>query len=45
MTDKKVVYVVYYSMHGHVSTMAKQIMVGLDKAGGIKFFLKYYFYY
>ena len=34
MSDKKVVYVFYYSMYGHVSTLAKQIMTGLEKAGG-----------
>ncbi len=35
MSNKKVVYVVYYSMYGHVSTLAKQVMVGLEKSGGI----------
>jgi NAD(P)H dehydrogenase (quinone) len=30
---KKNVYVVYYSMYGHVATMAREICKGLEKAG------------
>lgn len=34
MSDKKkVVYVVYYSMYGHISQLAKQVVAGLEKAG------------
>ena len=35
LNKKKVVYIVYYSMYGHVLTMAKQIAKGLESAGGI----------
>lgn len=30
---KKNVYVVYYSMYGHIATMAREICKGLEKAG------------
>ncbi len=44
LNKKKVVYVVYYSMYGHVLTMAKQIAKGLESAGGVQFFyLEIYF--
>lgn len=30
---KKRVYVVYYSMYGHIQALARQIVIGLEKAG------------
>lgn len=36
MSQKKVVYVIYYSMYGHVQTLGREICKGLEKAGGIK---------
>lgn len=30
---RKRVYVVYYSMYGHIQAMANQIVTGLEKAG------------
>ena len=39
MSDrKKVVYVVYYSMYGHLLTLAKEVVSGLEKSGGILFY-------
>ena len=40
---KKVVYVVYYSMYGHIQQLARRIMVGLENAGGY-IYLNFYFY-
>jgi len=37
---KKNVYVVYYSMYGHIATMAREICKGLEKAGGFYFVSK-----
>jgi flavodoxin len=31
---KKTVFVVYYSMYGHVDKLAREISKGLEKAGG-----------
>jgi len=31
---KKVVYVVYYSMYGHLQSLAREICLGLEKSGG-----------
>lgn len=33
-TTKKTVYVIYYSMYGHVQALAREICKGLEKAGG-----------
>lgn len=30
----KTVYVVYYSMHGHVLQLAREVIKGLERAGG-----------
>jgi flavorubredoxin len=32
--SKKTVYVIYYSMYGHISAMARSVARGLEKAGG-----------
>jgi flavorubredoxin len=35
MADKKkLVYVVYYSMYGHVQTLAREVAKGVELAGG-----------
>ena len=39
---RKRVYVIYYSMYGHILKMAKAIVAGLEKAGG--FFLLIVFF-
>ena len=31
---QKTVYVIYYSMYGHVEALAREICKGLEKAGG-----------
>lgn len=31
---KKTVYVIYYSMYGHIEKLARHEIVGLEKAGG-----------
>ena len=36
---KKTVYVVYYSMYGHIEKLARHQLKGLEKAGGIFIFL------
>ena len=33
---KKTVYVIYYSMYGHIEALARAEMKGLEKAGGNK---------
>ena len=32
--EKKTVFVVYYSMYGHVEKLAREICKGLERAGG-----------
>lgn len=32
-SNKRKVYVVYYSMYGHIQSLARQVAVGLEKAG------------
>ena len=35
MVDKKkLVYIIYYSMYGHVQTMAREVTKGVELAGG-----------
>ena len=34
MSDKKTVYVIYYSLYGHVQTLARAECKGLERAGG-----------
>lgn len=34
MSEKKKVFVVYYSMYGHMYALAREICIGLEKAGG-----------
>jgi flavorubredoxin len=36
---KKTVFVIYYSMYGHVQTLAREICKGLEKAGGMNYFI------
>ena len=36
MSDKKTVYVIYYSMYGHIEALARAQVRGLEKAGGKK---------
>ena len=44
MSDKKVI-VVYYSMYGHIKTLAKEVVKGLERAGGFNIFkIKTYLY-
>ena len=31
---KKTVYVVYYSMYGHIQTLAREVCKGLERSGG-----------
>ena len=31
---KKNVYVIYYSMYGHIEKLARREIIGLEKAGG-----------
>jgi flavorubredoxin len=33
---KRTVYVIYYSMYGHIEHMARSVCKGLEKAGGKK---------
>jgi hypothetical protein len=35
MPKTKSVYVVYYSMYGHVLQLAREVVKGLERAGGI----------
>ncbi len=40
---KKTVFVIYYSMYGHIEALARAEMKGLEKAGGnIKINLKFF---
>ena len=42
MVDKKkMVYVVYYSMYGHVQTLARSVVAGVEKSGGMTCFLSF----
>ena len=34
--SKKTVFVIYYSMFGHVQKLAIEVCKGLEKAGGIR---------
>ena len=36
---RKRVYVIYYSMYGHIYKMAKSIVAGLERAGGLISFI------
>lgn len=40
-SKKKLVYVVYYSMYGHVSTLARQVASGVEQAGGLRLELNF----
>ena len=31
---KKTVFVIYYSMYGHIQKMAREVCKGLEKSGG-----------
>jgi hypothetical protein len=31
----KTVYVIYYSMYGHIQTLAREVVKGLERSGGI----------
>jgi flavorubredoxin len=39
---KKVVFVVYYSMYGHLQSLAREICLGLEKSGGNEIFSKFF---
>ena len=41
----KQVFVIYYSMYGHVHTLAKHICKGLEKSGGWNFIQKKKFFF
>lgn len=43
--NTKTVFVVYYSTFGHVEVLARQICIGLEKAGGFFPFRKNLFYF
>ena len=36
---KKTVFVIYYSMYGHVQQLAREVCKGLEKAGGMDYFI------
>ena len=38
MSEKKTVYVIYYSMYGHIQALARAQVKGLERAGGKKKF-------
>jgi hypothetical protein len=38
-STQKTVYVIYYSMYGHIQTLAREVVKGLERSGGICYIL------